>query len=186
MAALSFTSLSAQEPASQTPTQATVACGSQAGQRQHCAADTSTGIVLVKATGAAECLLGKTWGYDDKGVWVSDGCAGEFLTGAAAVTAAAAAPPAPRQKPAERIESWGEFDPGDGFLVGRSDAGELSISGYALLRYLNQSPAEQTFTDHLGNERTVDGRNDFYPHRVMVFFKGWLGNPPAASIRSSS
>ena len=35
--------------------------------------------------------------------------------------------PEPR-KPTERIETWGEFDPGDGFLVGRSSAGELSIS----------------------------------------------------------
>ena len=42
---------------------------------------------------------------------------------------------------------------------------------------MNQMPGEQAFTDHLGNTRTVDGRNDIYPHRVMVFFKGWLGNP---------
>jgi len=38
-------------------------------------------------------------------------------------------------------------------------------------------PGTQTFTDHLGIEHTVDGRNDLYPHRVMIFFKGWLGNP---------
>ena len=73
------------------------------------------------------------------------------------------------------IETWGEFNPGTGFLVGRSSLGELAISGYALVRYINQMPGEQTFTDHLGNTRTVDGRNDIYPHRVMVFFKGWLG-----------
>ncbi len=79
--------------------------------------------------------------------------------------------------PAERIEEWGEFTPGSGFLVGRSSVGELGISGYALLRYLNQFPGEQTFTDHLGNERPVDGRNDIYPHRVMIFFKGWLASP---------
>jgi hypothetical protein len=53
----------------------------------------------------------------------------------------------------------------------------MSISAYALLRYVNQLPGEQTFTDHLGNERTVDGRNDIYPHRVMIFFKGWVGKP---------
>ena len=75
------------------------------------------------------------------------------------------------------VETWGEFDPGNGFLLGRSSAGELSISGYALTRYVNQMPGEQTFTDHLGNERTVDGRNDIWPHRVMIFLKGWVGNP---------
>jgi hypothetical protein len=61
--------------------------------------------------------------------------------------------------------------------VGRSSAGELAISGYALMRYINQMPGEQTYTDHLGNDHTVDGRNDIYPHRVMVFFKGWLASP---------
>jgi len=154
----------------------TIACASKAGERQHCAADTAAGVVLVTSTGTAECLLGKTWGYDDKGVWVSGGCAGEFLVGQTTVAGAAAAT-TPPGKPSGRIEEFGEFAPGNGFLVGRGSAGELSISGYALLRYVNQFPAEQTFTDHLGNERTVDGRNDFYPHRVMVFFKGWLGSP---------
>jgi hypothetical protein len=75
------------------------------------------------------------------------------------------------------VETWGVFDPGKGFLVGSGSAGELSISAYALVRYVNQMPGEQTFIDHLGNERSVDGRNDIWPHRVMVFFKGWLGTP---------
>ena len=151
-------------------------CSSQAGARTHCAADTSAGVALVRTTGPGECLLGKTWGYDAKGVWVSDGCAGEFMTGqppGAAVPPVAAPAPATPHVP---IEEWGDFAPGNGFLVGRTRAGEMSISAYALLRYVNQMPGEQTFTDHLGNERTVDGRNDIYPHRVMVFFKGWLGS----------
>jgi hypothetical protein len=93
------------------------------------------------------------------------------------VTAAAPAAAQPAKKPSERIETWGEFDPGDGFLVGRSKAGELSISAYALLRYMNQLPEDQTFTDHLGNEHDVDTRQDFFPHRIMIFFKGWLGDP---------
>ena len=95
---------------------------------------------------------------------------------AAAAQSTATQTPAPSPaEPAERIETWGEFDPGKGFLVGRSDAGELSISAYALVRYLNQMPSEDTFLDHLGNERTVDGRNDIFPHRVIIWFKGWLG-----------
>jgi hypothetical protein len=115
-------------------------------------------------------------------VWVFDGCSGEFMVGQEAAAAASApsaggAQPTPNQPPVERIETWGEFDPGQGFLVGRSGAGELEISAYALVRYINQMPGTQTFTDHLGVERTVDGRNDLYPHRIMVFFKGWLGNP---------
>jgi hypothetical protein len=152
---------------------ATVSCASKPGERTECPAVTAAGVALLESTGSAACLLGKTWGYDDRGVWVMDGCSGRFALGQA-TGAPAAATPAPRP---ERIETWGEFDPGDGFLVGRGSAGELSISGYALVRYINQTPGTQTFTDHLGNERTVDGRNDIAPHRVMVFLKGWLADP---------
>jgi hypothetical protein len=167
--------LAAQSEGSQpaTPDAAPVVCAST-GAREHCAADTSAGVVLVTSTGATECLLGKTWGYDSTGIWVTDGCAGEFLTGAAAAAIPAAAPP---RQPTDRIETWGEFDPGDGFLIGRGAAGELSISGYAMLRYLNQMPGTQTFTDHLGNEHAVDGRNDIFPHRIIVYLKGWVGVP---------
>ena len=74
-------------------------------------------------------------------------------------------------------ETWGEFDPGNGFLVGRSDMGELDISAYALARYINQNDSDGVFKDHLGNTRPVDARNDIFSHRVMLFFKGWLVDP---------
>ncbi|HZR26662.1 MAG TPA: DUF3011 domain-containing protein, partial [Vicinamibacterales bacterium] len=142
-----------------------------------CPGDTSAGVALVKSTGTAACLLGKTWGYDDAGVWVAEGCSGEFQLGEiAAAPAGAPAPPAAKP-PYVPVETWGEFDPGKGFLIGRSALGELDISAYALVRYVNQMPGEQTFKDHLGNTRTVDGRNDIWPHRVMVFLKGWVGDP---------
>jgi len=83
--------------------------------------------VLTRSTGPVECLLGKTWGYDQTSVWVSDGCSGEFVLGQASPRVTAPSPP---RAPTERIETWGEFDPGDGFLIGRSGAGELSISAY--------------------------------------------------------
>ena len=155
------------------PTIASVSCASAVGERTQCPVDTSGGVALMKSTGPNACLLGKTWGYDNGGVWVADGCSGEFQIGQGAT---APAPPDPAPAP-EPIESWGEFTPGKGFLVGKNDLGSLSISGYAMARYLNQTPAEQTFADHLGNERSVDGRNDIFSHRVMVFFMGWLGTP---------
>jgi hypothetical protein len=128
------------------PTSASVACASEAGQRQECPADTSNGVILARSTGDAPCLLGKTWGYGDRGIWVSDGCAGEFQLGQAAAAAgdagaAAPAPPSPK-KPVVPVETWGVFDPGKGFLVGKGSAGELSISAYALVRYVNQMPGE--------------------------------------------
>jgi len=168
---------------------ATVKCASKPGEQQHCAADTSGGVAIARSTGEAECLLGKTWGYDDAGVWVKDGCAGEFVLGQAVPRGAEApAPPATegenahsaapqKRTPSSRIESWGDFEPGEGFLVGRSSVGELSISAYALVRWIDQTPAGQTFTDHLGNTHPVDARNDIFAHRAMLFVKGWLGTP---------
>jgi predicted porin len=32
-------------------------------------------------TGSESCLLGNTWGYDDKGIWVAEGCGGRFVLG---------------------------------------------------------------------------------------------------------
>ena len=158
---------------------ATVTCTSKAGERQTCPADTSKGVALARSTGDIECLLGKTWGYEETGVWVKDGCAGEFVLGQTAPSGTAAPATAPPQKstPESRIESWGEFEPGQGFLVGRNSAGELSISAYALVRWIDQTPAQQSFTDHLGNTHPVDTRNDIFAHRAMVFLKGWLGTP---------
>ena len=60
-------------------TAATVRCTSAIGERQHCAADTSAGVMLARSIGPGACLLGKTWGYDDAGIWVTDGCGGEFI-----------------------------------------------------------------------------------------------------------
>jgi predicted porin len=58
-----------------------VVCESKPGDRQACPADTSAGVALVRSTGNANCLLGKNWGYDSNGIWVSDGCGGEFTVG---------------------------------------------------------------------------------------------------------
>lgn len=71
----------------------------------------------------------------------------------------------------------GEFTPGRGFDLVRTKYGSLNISIYAMARYLNQMPGEQTWYDHLGRERQLTGRNDFYFHRAMVWFSGFVGTP---------
>jgi len=92
-------------------------------------------------------------------------------------TASPSPAPPTTAPPPEPEETWGFLDPGNGFIVGKSGIGTLSISAYALVRYLNQLPAEQTFTDHLGREQPVDTRHDIYSHRVLVWLKGWVGVP---------
>src|SRR6478672_3708025 len=90
-----------------------VSCQSQAGERQHCTADTSAGVALVSSSGAAPCLLGKTWGYDDTGIWVSDGCSGEFVAGQTTQRTEKKKPP--------------EYVPNQGFLLYDGEKGQIYL-----------------------------------------------------------
>ena len=72
---------------------------------------------------------------------------------------------------------FGEFNPGRGFTVGRSEYGELNLSGYMAARFLDQMPGHQSATDHLGRPFQVTPRKDFQFHRVMLFSQGWLFSP---------
>ncbi|HSQ68839.1 MAG TPA: porin [Steroidobacteraceae bacterium] len=58
-----------------------LSCVSVDGERQHCPGYTGAGVALGMSTGRATCLLGRNWGYDADGVWVTEGCGGEFLLG---------------------------------------------------------------------------------------------------------
>jgi hypothetical protein len=71
----------------------------------------------------------------------------------------------------------GEFTPGKGFDLVRTKYGSLNFSLYAMARYLNQMPGEQTWEDHLGRPHELVGRNDFYFHRAMLWFSGFMGTP---------
>ena len=167
-----------------------VTCTSAAADpdRQHCDADTSAGVLLQRSVGSAECLLGRNWGYDGQGVWVSEGCSGEFLVSGVPLqepveppvqtVESAEAPAEEEAAPADDQpeERWGVLDPGKGFLVGKGPAGELSLSVYALVRYMNQM-GDPTFTDHLGRERPVKLREDIFSQRVLVWLTGWVGVP---------
>jgi hypothetical protein len=62
-------------------TRGSLTCVSANNGRQHCAADTSAGVVLARSTGSVGCVLGDTWGYDAKSVWVDRGCNAEFVLG---------------------------------------------------------------------------------------------------------
>jgi hypothetical protein len=71
----------------------------------------------------------------------------------------------------------GEFTPAQGYTIVKTDRGSLNISVYGLFRYLNQMPGDQTYTDHLGRERTVKARNDLNWHRTMVWLTGFFYEP---------
>jgi len=71
----------------------------------------------------------------------------------------------------------GAFTPGYGFDILKTKRGSINLSVYGLFRFLDQTPAEQTFTDHLGRERTVAARNDINWHRTMVWVSGFFFDP---------
>jgi hypothetical protein len=71
----------------------------------------------------------------------------------------------------------GEFTPGKGFLMAKNKFASLNISIYAMARYINQMPGEQTWLDHRDSARSFNGRNDIFWHRTMIWFTGYLGTP---------
>jgi len=91
-------------------------------------------------------------------------------------------PPLPDTSKTAKIDKYdnlfqGQFTPGSGFDIIRSEIGSLNISFYGLFRYINQTPAVQTNIDHLGRARPIDTRNDLNWHRTMVWLTGWFYDP---------
>ena len=144
--------------------QNSINCASKPGERQHCTADTSAGVVLVKSSGAAPCLLGKTWGYDDTGVWASDGCAGTFgVRGAAGETQ-------------EKKESP-EYIPNLGFRLYSGEKGEIYFRLFSYVRYLNQRSLDPTYVDAFGHTHDVQLRQDIQLQKFFAPFSGWFLTP---------
>ena len=145
---------------------ATVSCSSEAGARIHCPANTSAGVALVRSTGTAACLLGKTWGYDDTGIWVSDGCAGEFVAGTPPPADAA---PAKEKSPA--------YVPNAGFLLYEGENGQIYMRLFSYGRYLNQKGLDPTYVDSFGTVKTVQLREDVQLNKFFLPFSGWFLSP---------
>jgi hypothetical protein len=150
------------------PTQANqaaaVSCVSKPGQRTHCAADTSAGVVLQRSFGEAPCLLGKSWGYDQAGIWVSDGCSGDFITARAAPEATT------KPRPLQHI-------PNVGFLLVEGEKGEVYFRLFSYGRYLNQMSLDETYVDAFGNTQTVQRRQDIQLQKFFMPFSGWFLTP---------
>jgi hypothetical protein len=62
--------------------QSTIACNSDDGRRHSCAVDTRGGVQLVRQNSQAPCTEGRSWGSDNEGIWVDDGCRADFSVGA--------------------------------------------------------------------------------------------------------
>lgn len=68
------------------------------GPRKECEAETQFGVALVRQLGGIACVLDQTWGFDEKGVWVSEGCHAQFALGGFRLPAGAIPANAARMK----------------------------------------------------------------------------------------
>ena len=71
----------------------------------------------------------------------------------------------------------GEFEPGRGFDIIKTDRGSLNISAYGLFRYVDQGPGGQLFTDHLGRVRQTNLQNSLNWQRTMIWLTGFFHDP---------
>lgn len=58
-----------------------VTCESDYDSRHRCTVDTEGGVRLSRQLSRTNCVLNRTWGYDDRGIWVKNGCRAEFWVG---------------------------------------------------------------------------------------------------------
>ncbi|MCE3004458.1 MAG: DUF3011 domain-containing protein [Xanthomonadaceae bacterium] len=61
-----------------------VVCASENFRYQVCEVNTRGGVALVSQFSRAECVEGRSWGYDRRGIWVDQGCAAQFEVGGGA------------------------------------------------------------------------------------------------------
>ena len=148
------------QPAAAATAAAPLTCTSLVGERRTCAADTTRGVTLARSLGPGACELGRTWGYDQNGVWVSEGCSGDFSLG-----------------PEKEERRFDKYTPGAGFKVVDGERGDLNIRVFTYVNYLDQKGLDDTYTDSFGQTRDVQQRQDLQFNKVVIYFYGWVLSP---------
>ena len=125
----------------------TISCNSAPGdtEKHYCEADTRQGAHLVKQTSTVDCVEGKTWGWDEEGIWVNKGCGGQFALGKAEATIEAKPehPPIPA-KGTEQKEERMNCASNDG----RRDTCDAELQGATvkLVRQIGPAPCTKDST----------------------------------------
>jgi len=65
----------------QPPQARVVYCASDNMGRNYCKADTRNGARIIRQRSESDCIYGRTWGYDGRGIWVDRGCRADFELG---------------------------------------------------------------------------------------------------------
>jgi hypothetical protein len=71
----------------------------------------------------------------------------------------------------------GKYTPNLGFKVVNTEYGDMNVSIYTYVRYLNQLGLDSTYTDAFGNTKNVQERQDLQLLKLQIKFLGWILNP---------
>jgi hypothetical protein len=89
--------------------------------------------------------------------------------------------PAPVEtKPAKQDDEDkfdGRYTPNLGFRLANTEYGDLNVSIYTYVRYLNQLGLDETYTDAFGNTKNIQRRQDMQLLKLQIKFLGWILNP---------
>ena len=58
-------------------TSGSIECSSRNYQPARCGATINRGVTIERVLGG-ECIEGRTWGWDNRGIWVNNGCRARF------------------------------------------------------------------------------------------------------------
>jgi hypothetical protein len=71
----------------------------------------------------------------------------------------------------------GRYTPNLGFRVVNTEYGDMNVSIYTYVRYLNQLGLDPTYTDSFGNTKNIQRRQDMQLLKLQIKFLGWILNP---------
>src|SRR5688500_17314961 len=71
----------------------------------------------------------------------------------------------------------GRYTPNLGFRLVNTEYGDLNVSIYTYVRYLNQLGLNENYVDAFGNTKSVKNRQDLQLLKLQIKFLGWILNP---------
>lgn len=72
---------------------------------------------------------------------------------------------------------YGRYTPNLGFKLVNTEYGDMNVSIYSYVRYLNQLGLDNSYTDAFGNTKSVQNRHDLQLLKLQIKFLGWMFNP---------
>jgi hypothetical protein len=77
----------------------------------------------------------------------------------------------------EQPKKWGAYTPNFGYKVANTELGDMSVSIYSYVKYLNQKNLAPTYTNYFGVTSTLQQRQDVQLTKLQIKFLGWILNP---------